>query len=75
MKEVVLAINYQGDIIKEDLQTIEKKYNIKVTFVREEEPLGTAGPLKLSEKILKEDNESGLIFVFNSDIICDFPLA
>lgn len=53
MKEVVLAINYQGDIIKEDLQAIEQKYKIKVTFVREEEPLGTAGPLKLSEKILK----------------------
>ena len=53
VQEVVLAINYQGDIIKEDLQAIEQKYKIKVTFVREEEPLGTAGPLKLSETILK----------------------
>ena len=71
---MVLAINYQGDIIKEDLRLIEEKYNIKVTFVREEDPLGTAGPLKLSEKILKDGNEEGLVFVFNSDIICDFPL-
>jgi len=36
--------------------------------------LGTAGPLKLAEGILKADNEEGMFFVFNSDIICDFPL-
>lgn len=36
--------------------------------------MGTAGPLKLAEDILKKDNESGLFFVFNSDIICDYPL-
>jgi mannose-1-phosphate guanylyltransferase len=36
--------------------------------------LGTAGPLKLAEKILRQGNEEGLFFVFNSDIICDYPL-
>ena len=33
-----------------------------------------AGPLKLAEEVLTKDNESGLFFVFNSDIICEFPL-
>lgn len=33
-----------------------------------------AGPIRLAEKYLTTENESGLFFVFNSDIICDFPL-
>lgn len=37
-------------------------------------PLGTAGPIKLAESILRENNESGLFFVFNSDVICEYPL-
>lgn len=40
----------------------------------ETEPLGTAGPIKLAESILRENNESGLFFVFNSDVICEYPL-
>ena len=36
--------------------------------------MGTAGPIKLAEKILTEGNESGLFFVFNADVICDYPL-
>jgi mannose-1-phosphate guanylyltransferase len=40
----------------------------------EEVPMGTAGPIKLAEKIIKEENEDGLLFVFNSDVICHYPL-
>jgi len=36
--------------------------------------MGTAGPIRLAEKILRDDNESGMFFVFNSDVICDYPL-
>lgn len=37
----------------------------------ETEPLGTAGPLKLAEKILGKDDTP--FFVLNSDVICDYP--
>ena len=40
----------------------------------EDEPMGTGGPIKLAETILRENNESGLFFVFNSDVICEYPL-
>ena len=40
----------------------------------ESEPLGTTGPIRLAESILRENNESGLFFVFNSDVICEYPL-
>ncbi|RXG52584.1 Mannose-1-phosphate guanyltransferase beta [Armadillidium vulgare] len=47
---------------------------IQITFSLEDEPLGTAGPIKLAEKTLfSESNEP--FFVLNSDIICDFPFT
>ena len=36
--------------------------------------MGTAGPLKLAQKHCVENNPSGMVFVFNSDVICDYPL-
>lgn len=56
------------------LKEYEAKYNIKVTCSLEDVPMGTAGPIRLAEKILRDDNDSGMFFVFNSDVICDYPL-
>lgn len=39
----------------------------------ETEPLGTAGPLKLAEKILGKDDTP--FFVLNSDVICEYPFT
>lgn len=49
----------------------EQQYNVKIDFSVETEPLGTAGPLKLAEKILGKDDSP--FFVLNSDVICDYP--
>src|SRR5436190_4273489 len=48
-----------------------EKYNVKIEFSVETEPLGTAGPLKLAEKILGKDDSP--FFVLNSDVICEYP--
>jgi len=56
------------------IKDFEKEYNLKISFSLEDEPLGTAGPIRLAEKIIREKNESGLFFVFNSDVICEYPL-
>ena len=50
------------------------QYKIKITCSLESEPMGTAGPIRLAEKIIKENNTEGLFFVFNSDVICEYPL-
>lgn len=50
------------------------QYNIKITCSLESEPMGTAGPIRLAEKIIKANNIEGLFFVFNSDVICEYPL-
>jgi mannose-1-phosphate guanylyltransferase len=46
--EVVLAINYQAHYIRNALEPLEAKYQIKLTYSQEVDPLGTAGPLKLA---------------------------
>jgi mannose-1-phosphate guanylyltransferase len=74
VKEVILAINFQSELIQEHLDLYEKRYNIKITCSKEDEPMGTGGPLRIAKDILTEGNEDGIFFCFNSDIICDFPL-
>ena len=37
--------------------------------------MGTAGPIRLAQELLLNDNPGGLFFVFNADIICDYPLT
>lgn len=69
--DIVLAVNYRPEIMTAALKKYEKEYNVNITFSVETEPLGTAGPLKLAEKILGKDDSP--FFVLNSDIICDFP--
>lgn len=53
------------------MKQYEEQYKVKINFSIETEPLGTAGPLKLAEKILGKDDSP--FFVLNSDVICDYP--
>lgn len=72
--EVILAINYQPEVMMKELANLEKQYNVKITCSLESEPMGTAGPIRLAKDIILQDNTDGLLFVFNSDVICHYPL-
>ena len=56
------------------LESMEKKYGVKITCSKEEVPMGTGGPLRLAKELIEKDNEEGLFFVSNSDVICEYPL-
>ncbi|ODQ66172.1 mannose-1-phosphate guanyltransferase [Nadsonia fulvescens var. elongata DSM 6958] len=71
--DIVLAVNYRPEIMVAALKEYEAKYGVSITFSVETEPLGTAGPLKLAENILKKDNSP--FFVLNSDVTCEYPFA
>jgi mannose-1-phosphate guanylyltransferase len=71
--DIVLAVNYRPDIMAKALEKYEQLYKVRITFSVEQEPLGTAGPLKLAEKILAKDDSP--FFVLNSDVICEYPFA
>lgn len=68
--EIVLAVNYQPEKMKQFLEEKEKQLGITISTSQEHEPLGTAGPIKLAQKYL-DDGEP--FFVLNSDVSCDYP--
>jgi mannose-1-phosphate guanylyltransferase len=72
--EVILAVNYHSDQMEASLKKYETEYGVKITCSLEDEPMGTAGPIRLAKDLILEGNDEGLLFVFNSDIICDFPI-
>lgn len=69
--DIVLAVNYRPEVMVSTLKKYEKEYGVSITFSVETEPLGTAGPLKLAEEVLKKDDSP--FFVLNSDVICEYP--
>ncbi|KZZ96273.1 Nucleotidyl transferase [Ascosphaera apis ARSEF 7405] len=71
--DIVLAVNYRPDVMVSTLKKYEEEYGVNIEFSVETEPLGTAGPLKLAEKILGKDDTP--FFVLNSDVICEYPFA
>lgn len=71
IKEIVLALNYYSDKIKKEVMKYETLYGVKIIYSKEDEPLGTAGPLALARKHL----EGSSFFVLNSDIACNADLS
>ncbi|CAN8098092.1 unnamed protein product [Discula destructiva] len=69
--DIVLAVNYRPEVMEAHLKEYEKEFGVTITFSVETEPLGTAGPLKLAEKVLGKDDSP--FFVLNSDVTCDYP--
>lgn len=70
--EVILAMCYRADEVKNELQPYADELGLKLTVSLETTPLGTAGPLALAADLLSEDGEP--FFMFNSDVSCEFPL-
>lgn len=73
--EVVLAIAYQPDSMKAEMEEWGAKLGVKFTYSVETTPLGTAGPLALARETLLSGNSDEPFFVLNSDVTCKFPLA
>lgn len=69
--QIVLAVSYHAQTMEDELSLEAERLGISIVFSHEDEPLGTAGPLAASRKILESNGEP--FFVLNSDVICDFP--
>lgn len=76
VKHVILAVGWKADDMQSAIDGFKRKYNIEITCSVETSPLGTAGPIRLAEHIIRTGGSSDEpFFVFNSDVICEFPLA
>lgn len=72
VKTIVLAVNVQPEALIEFCKSVSEKYGVNVVVSMETVPMGTAGPLSLAaHHLLADDSE---FFMFNSDVICEFPL-
>ena len=67
--DVVLATNYKSEYI-ENFFGDGSRYGVNLHISKEDEPLGTAGPLKLIEEMLTEP-----FLVMNGDILTDLDFA
>lgn len=73
VNEVVLAINYQPEVMYNFINEWQEKLGVKIVCSQEKEPMGTAGPLALARQLL-DDGHGKPFFVLNSDVICEYPL-
>lgn len=65
VKEVVLAVNYLAEDIKRAIGY--SRYGVKIVYSHEKRPLGTGGPIKMAEELLRDD----VFLVLNGDILCE----
>jgi len=68
VEEVVLAVNYMADVLERSFGS--SRFGMKMRYSRETKPLGTGGPMKLAESVLKDDS----FLALNGDILSDLDL-
>src|SRR3989304_1321633 len=68
LDDIILSLFYRSDDIEEHFGD-GSAFGVKLTYVVEERPLGTAGAVKNVEQYL-----DGTSFVFNGDILTDLDL-
>ncbi|PIN78250.1 hypothetical protein COV16_06130 [Candidatus Woesearchaeota archaeon CG10_big_fil_rev_8_21_14_0_10_34_8] len=51
--DIIISIGYKGDKIKEYFGS-GKRFGVDITYIEEQEPLGTAGPLNLARPLLTD---------------------
>ncbi len=67
INEIILAVSVMSDILRNYFGNGEK-LGLNIHYTDEENPLGTAGAIKLAEDFLKDDN----FFMLNGDVILNF---
>ena len=65
---IIISLGYMGEKIKEHFGD-GSRYGVKISYIVEKEPLGTAGPLGLAKKLIK-----GTFVLCNSDELKNIDL-
>lgn len=67
IRDLVILVGYKKNLVIDELGS-GSRYGVKISYVVEEEPLGTGGALKNAESLLKKEEAFLLV---NGDIITD----
>src|SRR5438034_10754532 len=69
--DLVLSTGYQAELIRA-LCGDGSRFGVRITYVHEDRPLGTAGPLSLARGLLSGED---VFLLMNGDIITDLDFA
>jgi mannose-1-phosphate guanylyltransferase len=72
--EVVLACGFLPEVLREALGDEEKRSGVRITYVAEPEPLGTAGAIRFAAQALG-DRLQDRFFALNGDVLADLDLT
>jgi mannose-1-phosphate guanylyltransferase len=72
--EVVLACGFLPQVLREALGDEEGRTGVRITYVTEPEPLGTAGAIRFAAEALGERLEDRF-FALNGDVLADLDLT
>jgi NDP-sugar pyrophosphorylase family protein len=68
ISDIIVSVGYLGEQIEAYFGN-GSAFGVSIAYVREKEPLGTAGPLLLAANALREP-----FVMLNGDVLCDFDL-
>ena len=74
VSEVVLACGFLPDVLRQALAGEEERAGVRITYVAEPEPLGTAGAIRFAAEALGERLDQRF-FALNGDVLADLDLS
>lgn len=74
VSEVVLACGFLPEVLREALGDEEERAGVRITYVAEPEPLGTAGAIRFAAEAIGDRLEDRF-FALNGDVLADLDLS
>ncbi len=74
VSEVVLACGFLPEVLREALVDEEERAGVRITYVAEPKPLGTAGAIRFAAEAIGERLEDRF-FALNGDVLADLDLS
>jgi mannose-1-phosphate guanylyltransferase len=74
VSEIVLACGFLPDVLREALGDEERHSGVRITYVTEPEPLGTAGAIRFAAEAIGDRLEDRF-FALNGDVLADLDLS
>ena len=72
--EIVLACGFLPEVLREALGDEEERAGVRITYVAEPEPLGTAGAIRFAAEAIGDRLEDRF-FALNGDVLADLDLS
>jgi mannose-1-phosphate guanylyltransferase len=74
VSEIVLACGFLPEVLREALGDEEERAGVRITYVAEPEPLGTAGAIRFAAEAIADRLEDRF-FALNGDVLADLDLS